>query len=105
MIFADSCLLSGQGAGGGDTRLKYEDEGGAVSQYHNSRVSRDGLPSQKVPEMKLSYMNSNPKDISAVFGGKSVSELTGSLGGGSEFASIPTNIPMVDNVQCEKIII
>ena len=84
MIFADSCLLSGQGAGGGDTRLKYEDEGGAVSQYHNSRVSRDGLPSQKVPEMKLSYMNSNPKDISAVFGGKSVSELTGSLGGGSQ---------------------
>ena len=76
--------MSGQGAGGGDTRLKYEDEGGAVSQYHNSRVSRDGLPSQKVPEMKLSYMNSNPKDISAVFGGKSVSELTGSLGGGSQ---------------------
>ena len=55
-----------------------------MSQYHNSRVTRDGLPSQQVPEMKLSYMNSNPKDISAVFGGKSVSELTGSLGGGSQ---------------------
>ena len=82
----DFCrFLSLVRAGGGDTRLKfYEDGGGAVSQYHNSRVSRDGLPSQKVPEMKLSYMNSNPKDISAVFGGKSVSELTGSLGGGSQ---------------------
>ena len=88
------------GAGGGDTRLKfYEDGGGAVSQYHKSPVSSDGLPSQQVPEMELSYMNSSPEDISE-FGGKSVSELAGSLGGGGGFSGIPTiHIPEFDNIQ------
>ena len=70
------------GAGGGDTRLEfYEDGGGAVPQYHNSPVSSDGLPSQQVPEMELSYMNSTQEDISE-FGGKSVSGLASSLVGG-----------------------
>ena len=94
----------GQGGGGGggqgDTRLKfYEDGGGAVSRYHNSPVSSDGLPSQQVPEMELSYMNSSPEDISE-FGGKSVSELAGSLGNGGGFSGIPTiHIPEFDNIQ------
>jgi len=54
----------------------------------------DGLPSQQVPEMELSYINSSPEDISDFGSGKEM----GGVGGNSY--SIPTiHIPEFESLQ------
>jgi len=56
--------------------------------------SSDGLPSQQVPEMEMSYMNSSPEDISDFGTSKDLPGLT------SNNYSIPTiHIPEFENLQ------
>lgn len=56
--------------------------------------SSDGLPSQQVPEMELSYMNSSPEDISDFGNSKDLPGMS------SNNYSIPTiHIPEFDNLQ------
>ena len=76
-------------------RLKFYEDGPGP-RYHSPGSGSDGLPSQQVPEMELSYINSSPEDISE-FGGGKVAELP-SLGTGS-YSSIPTiHIPEFENI-------
>lgn len=88
-------ILSAGQAGPGETRLRFYDEPGACqTRYHSP--SSDGLPSQQVPEMELSYMNSSPEDISDFGNSKELG--MASLPGNSY--SIPTiHIPEFDNIQ------
>lgn len=85
------------GPGGQDSvKLKFYEDGPGP-RYHSPSSGSDGLPSQQVPEMELSYVNSSPEDISE-FGGGKAAELP-SMGGGS-YSSIPTiHIPEFDNIQ------
>lgn len=102
------------GQGSHDTRLRFYDDntGGGARYGHNSGSgqspsSSDGMPSQQVPEMEMSYLNSSPEDISD-FGGKQ-QELSMMSGGGNSYSggsgantysSIPTiHIPEFDNIQ------
>ena len=87
----DAGGLSGQ-AGPGDARLRFYDEPGGQSRYHSP--SSDGMPSQQVPEMELSYINSSPEDISDFGNPKELASLPGNS------YTIPTiHIPEFDNLQ------
>ena len=88
---ATSVLSAGQ-AGPGEARLRFYDEPGGQPRYHSP--SSDGLPSQQVPEMELSYINSSPEDISDFGNSKELPSLPGNS------YSIPTiHIPEFDNLQ------
>ena len=78
----------------GEARLRfYEEPGGQQPRYHSS-PSSDGLPSQQVPELELSYINSSPEDISDFGNPKELPSLPGNS------YSIPTiHIPEFDNLQ------
>ena len=84
-------------ASAGQDRLRFfpESEGGGARARYGS-PSSDGLPSQQVPELEMSYVNSSPEDISDFGTGK---EMSG-LGGSGSYSSIPTiHIPEFDNLQ------
>jgi len=74
-----------------ESRLRFFEEN---IQPRYPSPSSDGLPSQQVPEMELSYMNSSPEDISDFGTSKDLPGLT------SNNYSIPTiHIPEFDNLQ------
>ena len=73
-------------------RLRFYEEAGGQPRYHSP--SSDGLPSQQVPEMELSYINSSPEEISDFGNSKELPSLPGNS------YSIPTiHIPEFDNLQ------
>ena len=88
------------GAGGQDpAKIKFYEDGPGP-RYHSPSSGSDGVPSQQVPEMELSYINSSPEDISE-FGGGKTADLP-SMGGGSYTLHIPDpiqDIPEFDNIQ------
>jgi len=72
-------------------RLRFFDDN---NQPRYPSPSSDGLPSQQVPEMELSYMNSSPEDISDFGSSKDLPGMT------TNNYSIPTiHIPEFDNLQ------
>jgi len=74
-----------------ESRLRFFDEN---IQPRYPSPSSDGMPSQQVPEMELSYMNSSPEDISDFGNSKDLPGITGNS------YSIPTiHIPEFDNLQ------
>ena len=87
----------GPQVGGTDNRLRFYDDSG--SGRYPSPSSSDGMPSQQVPELEMSYVNSSPEDISSSVPEFSSKEQLPSLGGNS-YSSIPTiHIPEFDNIQ------
>lgn len=74
-----------------ESRLRFFEEN---IQPRYPSPSSDGLPSQQVPEMEMSYMNSSPEDISDFGTSKDLPGLT------SNNYSIPTiHIPEFENLQ------
>ena len=86
---------SGQAGQGDPGRLRfYEEAGGGGGQPRYHSPSSDGLPSQQVPEMELSYINSSPEEISDFGNSKELPSLPGNS------YPIPTiHIPEFDNLQ------
>ena len=93
VLSLNQSLQDSAGHGGQlDGRLRFYEETGGQPRYHSP--SSDGLPSQQVPEMELSYINSSPEDISDFGNSKELPSLTGNS------YSIPTiHIPEFDNLQ------
>ena len=87
------------GPGGTDARLRFYDDSGPGPRYP-SPSSSDGLPSQQVPEMEMSYINSSPEtDMSSNVSEFPSKDHLPSLGGNS-YSSIPTiHIPEFDHIQ------
>jgi KRAB domain-containing zinc finger protein len=74
-----------------ESRMRFFEEN--IQPRYPSPAS-DGLPSQQVPEMELSYMNSSPEDISDFGNSKDLPGIT------SNNYPIPTiHIPEFDNLQ------
>ena len=90
---------------GQDTRLRFYDDNSVSGPRYHSPTSSDGLPSQQVPEMEMTYMNSSPEDISEFGGGKELPGVNGNRfsggGGGNTYSTtIPTiHIPEFENIQ------
>ena len=97
--FSGGSLMEAGPGGQDPVKIKFYEDGPGP-RYHSPSSGSDGVPSQQVPEMELSYIHSSPEDISEFGGGKTV-ELP-SMGGGSYTLHIPDpiqDIPEFDNIQ------